>query len=102
MQASRGAPDAAFPMAYTGFGARGTWLVEPLTGVLEAGRTYRFRLRAPGALDVAVVAGGQWTHFTRDGEEFSADVPAVAGNIVVYAKYDPNSNFTGLLRYTGR
>lgn len=102
VQASRGAPDAAFPMAYTGFGERGTWLVEPLTGVLEAGRTYRFRLRAPGALDVAVVAGGQWTHFTRDGEEFSADVPAVAGHIIVYAKYDPTSDFTGLLRYTGR
>jgi transglutaminase/protease-like cytokinesis protein 3 len=102
VQASRGAPDAVFPLAYTGFGASGTWLVEPFSGVLEAGRPYRFRLRAPGALEVAVVAGGQWTHFTREGEEFSADVPAVAGNIVVYAKYDPNSDFTGLLRYTAR
>jgi transglutaminase/protease-like cytokinesis protein 3 len=102
VQVSRGASDAAFPMAYTGFGETGAWLLEPFSGVLQAGRTYRFRLRAPGALDVAVVAGGHWTHLAREGEEFTGEVPAVAGDVVVYARYDPTSNFTGLLRYTGR
>jgi len=29
-------------------------------------------------------------------------VPAAAGNVVVYAKYDRTAEFTGLLRYTGR
>ncbi len=102
VQAARGTPDAAFPMAYGSFGARGATLIEPLSGVLAAGRAYRFRLRVPGALDVAVVAGGQWTHFTREGEEYFAEVTAVPGTVVVYAKYDPASNFTALLRYTGR
>lgn len=102
VQASRGASDAAFPMAYGSFGARGATLLEPLSGVLQAGRAYRFRLRAPGALDVAVVAGGQWTHLSASGEDFSGDVPTVAGNVVVYAKYEAGANFTGLLRYTGR
>ena len=100
--ASRGTSDAAFPMAFTGFGARGAWLVEPLGGLLQAGRSYRFRLRAPGALDVAVVANGVWTHLTRSGEEWAGDATAAAGNVVVFAKYDPSSDFTGLLRYTGR
>jgi len=100
--ASRGTPDAAFPMAFTGFGARGAWLFEPLGGLLQAGQSYHFRLRAPGALDVAVVANGQWTHLTRAGEEWAGDATAAAGNVVVFAKYDPTSNFTGLLRYTGR
>ena len=102
VQVSRGASDAAFPMAYGGFGVRGATLLEPLSGVLQAGRAYRFRLRAPGALDVAVVAGGRWTHLAASGEEFSGDVPAAPGNVIVYAKYEPTAEFTGLLRYTGR
>jgi hypothetical protein len=70
--------------------------------VLQAGRTYRFRLRAPGALDVTVVAGGRWTHLAASGEEFSGDVLASRGNVVVYARYESSADFTGLLRYTGR
>jgi len=102
VQASRGTSEAAFPMSFGAFGARGVTLLEPLTGLLQAGRTYRFRLRVPGALDVAVVAGGQWTHLTQSGEEWAGEAAAAAGNVVVYAKYDPTGNFTGLLRYTGR
>lgn len=100
--ASRGVGNAMFPTTFTGFGARGAWLIEPLGGVLQVGQSYRFRLRAPGALDVAVVANGVWTHLTRSGEEWAGDATAAAGNVVVYAKYDPTSNFTGLLRYSGR
>jgi hypothetical protein len=33
---------------------------------------------------------------------FSGDVPAAAGDVVVYAKYEPTAEFTGLLRYAGR
>jgi hypothetical protein len=102
VQASQGASDATFPMAYGRFATSGALLLEPLSGVLQAGRTYPFRLRAPGAIDVAVFAHGQWTHLTRNGEEFTADVPAVAGDIFVYAKYDPASDFAGLLKYVGR
>lgn len=100
--ASRGTSDALFPMAFTDFGARGAWLHEPLGGLLQAGRSYRFRLRAPGALDVAVVANGVWTHLARSGDEWAGEATAAAGNVVVYAKYDPTSNFAGLLRYSGR
>lgn len=70
--------------------------------MLKPGRTYRFRLRAPRALDVAVIAGDQWTHLARDGEEFSGTVPAVAGDNVVFAKYDATSKLVGLLKYVGR
>jgi hypothetical protein len=102
VQATVGAPDAAFPAAFGGFGAHGAELLEPMTGLLQAGRPYRFRLRAPGALDVAVVAGGRWTHLGRVGEEWAGDLQATAGEIVVYAKYEPAGSFTGLLKYTGR
>lgn len=102
VQSTAGAPAATFPLAFGSFGARGATLLEPLTGVLQAGRAHHFRLRVPGALDVAVVAGGQWTHLTWAGEEWVADVRAVPGDVVVYAKYDPAGSFTGLLKYTGR
>jgi hypothetical protein len=99
VRASRGAGAAAFPLAYTGFGASGAWVLEPLGGILKPARTYRFRLRAPGAIDVAVLAGNVWTHLAHDGEEFSGTVPVAAGDNVVFAKYDAGSKFVGLLKY---
>jgi hypothetical protein len=71
-------------------------------GILRAGQRYSFRLRAPGALEVAVVAGGRWTRLAAQGEEFVGEVTAVRGAVVVYAKYDSTPEFEGLLRYTGR
>ena len=102
VQATAGAPDAAFPMAFGSFGTRGATLLEPMTGSLQSGRTYRFRLRAPGAQDVAVLAGGRWAHLVRAGEDWIADVQVVPGDIMVMAKYDGESSFTGLLKYAGR
>jgi hypothetical protein len=48
------------------------------------------------------MASGRWTHLARAGEEWVADVPAVPGDLMVMAKFDPASSFTGLLKYTGR
>ena len=97
-----GAPGAVFPTTYGAFGARRAWLHSPADGVLRAGQRYRFRLRAPGALEVAVVAGARWTSLAAQGEEFVGEVTAVRGAIVVYAKYRSNADFEGLLRYAGR
>jgi hypothetical protein len=102
VQVSRGASDAAFPLAFGSFGARGVTLLEPRAGVLEAGRTYRFRLRAPGALEVAVIAGGRWTPLAAGGDAFTGLVTASAGSVVVCARYAPTAECTGLLRYRGR
>ena len=102
VRATAGAPEAAFPMAFGSFGTRGATLLEPMTGVLQAGRSSRFRLRVPGAQDVAARAGQQWTHFTRAGEDWVADVAVVPGDLMVMAKYDGQTSFTGLLKYAGR
>jgi hypothetical protein len=102
VKASRGASDATFPETYRSFDTSGAWLLETLNGVLEVGRTYRMRLRAPGALEMRLVNAGQTTTFTRDGEEFFADVSAAAGEAVIYAKYGATSNYLGLLKYVGR
>ena len=89
-------------MAYSSFGTSGAWLLETPGGVLEVGRSYRFRLRAPGALEVLLVSGDRRTTLTRVGDEFSADVSALAGEGVMYAKYGATSNYLGLLKYFGR
>jgi hypothetical protein len=102
VKASRGASDAPFPLAYSSFGTSGAWLLESLSGVLDIGRTYRFRLLAPGATDVVLVSGNRRTTLTRVGEEFSADVSTVAGESVLYAKYGTADKYLGLLKYVGR
>ena len=102
LSASRGTPDAGFPRAYEAFESRGVRLVEPSGGVVPVGTAQRFSLRAPGALDVAVVTGGRWIHLTRTGEEFAGEVRVVRGSVVVYAKYSANGQFVGLLRYAAR
>ena len=102
VKASQGLPDAGFPTTFANFGVGRVWLVEPLDGFLVAGRSYRFRLRVPGALQVAIEANGEWTCFTGDGNEFSAEVTAVRGAMTVSAKYDSEEQFVGLLQYTGR
>lgn len=102
VEASAGSSGSAFPTAFAGFATRGARLHAPMTGVLTAGRTYRFELVAPGAVDVAIVVGSRWTHFTRSGDTFTAEFTAVAGDINLFAKYDAAGEYVGLLRYTGR
>ena len=92
-----------FPTVFQSFGATGAWLEGPLDGMLPAGRPARFRLRAPGALAVAIVQGSTWTHLVRgDGEEFSVELAPTGGALTVFARYDAARQFTGLLGYRGR
>jgi len=102
VRASGGAPGTVFPTAYEAFGAHRAALLSPLEGVLRLGRTYAFRLRAPGALEVAVLAGGRLTRLARHGEEFTGSLAADRGTLVVYAKYAAGAEYEGLLSYAGR
>lgn len=102
VRAARGAPGAVFPASYAAFGSHGVWLDSPMDGVLRAGRRYVFRLRAPGAIEVVVVAGGRRSMLVPRGDEFSGVVTAVPGDIVVFGKYRTGTQYEGLLRYTGR
>lgn len=102
IRADAGSADFTFPSTYTAFGERGAFLERPIEGVLRAGATERFRLRAPGALGVAVVSGGEWTHLAADGDVFEGDVAIVAGDVVIYAQYEGEESFSGLVGYTAR
>lgn len=102
VRAGRASEHGGPPQTYNTFAATGARLIEPLGGTLRAGQRYRFRLRAPGAVDVAIVAGQQWTHFTREGEDFVADLAPPQGVFNVFAKYSDAGQYSGLLRYEAR
>ncbi len=56
-----------FPVAFGKFSQTGAYLYGPLEGKLVAGSSYLFRIRAPGAQEVAVVCGKEWTHLACEG-----------------------------------
>jgi hypothetical protein len=102
VDAARGARNAAFPSPYRDFSSSGAWLFESLDGVLDVRKSYRFRLRAPGAIEVMVATGARHTLLSRSGDEFSGEMSVPAGETVVYAKYAAGDEYVGLLRYVGR
>lgn len=101
VEASAGDPDGGFPTSFSSFRDHDIVLHEPMQGSLAAGETHHFRLVAPGALQVAIVAGGEWTYLEHAGDDvYQADVMPSAGELTVYAKYDEDAQFTGLLQYS--
>ena len=102
VDASRGTRDAVFPTPYSTFASRGAWLFEPLDGTLHVDRSYRFRLRVPGAIEVMLDNAGRRTMLTRVGDEFSAELSPAAGEAVIFAKYEVGGDYLGLLKYVGR
>ena len=64
---------AGFPMVYGKFSEAGAYLFSPLEGRLLAGSSYLFRIRVPGAGNVSVVCGEEWTHLAMRGDLFEGN-----------------------------
>ncbi len=102
VRATAGSRDASFPRVFGEFGRRLAWLETPMNGNLVAGEEYEFRLRVPGASEVAVVANGEWTHLDGEGDFFTGEITAVEGDMTVCALFDSADQCKSLLMYTGR
>lgn len=103
VEALAGDPDGDFPLAYLAFSEYGALLHSPIQGTLTAGETYPFRLRAPDALDVAVVVDGEWHHLTSENDHvFSGDVTVAAGDVPVFARFQEGGSYLALVKYTAR
>ena len=61
----------SYPRIYGDFHTRGAHLFQPLEGRLAAGRGVGFSLIVPGAEDVAIICGEQFTTLAKDGDLFS-------------------------------
>ena len=87
-----------FPMAFEKFSETGAYLYGPLEGRLKAGESYLFQIRVPGAQEVAVVCGEEWTHLAMRGDLFEGNATAKKGDVGVFGKFHGES-FAALLKY---
>jgi len=92
--------DVIFPTAYNLFGDSEAYLQMPLYGRLEPGAEH-FEIRVPGANDVAVIIGEDWTFLEKNGEWFRGDVqvPRSQDQVVVAAQKTGEDNYGFLLVY---
>ena len=89
-----------YPLAYGAFLEEGARLYMPMTYHLSSGNAQAFRLEVPGAGDVVVFNGDEFTHLTKEGEIFEGEVVLVEGDAKVYASYSGSESYDGLLKYT--
>ena len=102
IQASKGTQEVSgFPEIYGTFVKHEVYLYGPMEGQLKSGSTLTFKLRVPGAENVAVIIDGEWNHLHKDGELFEGEVVISQGDVGVYAKFPDNSQYSGLVKYVG-
>jgi hypothetical protein len=84
----RGKPKGGLVSAYKS--SRTIKVVEaPLTKHLLGGDTYRFVIRSDELIDISAVQGSHWIHFDREGNQFSAKIPVIAGELLICFKSRP-------------
>jgi hypothetical protein len=99
INAVSGEESAGFPMTYGKFTEAGAYLFSPMQGRLKAGESYWFRIRAPGAQEVAVVSGEEWSHLASRGDLFEGNATARKGDVGVYANFG-GEEWEGMVGYS--
>jgi hypothetical protein len=89
---------AGFPMAFGKFSETGSYLYGPLEGKLEAGSSYLFRIRVPGARNVSVVCGEEWTSLASRGDLFEGNATVGKGDVGIYAMF-LGEEWDGLVKF---
>jgi hypothetical protein len=89
---------AGFPTTFKTFSETGAYLYGPLEGKLEAGSSYLFRIRVPGAKSVSVVCGDKWTTLASRGDLFEGNATVAQGDVGVFGKFQ-GDGWDGLVRY---
>jgi hypothetical protein len=89
---------AGFPMTFETFSETGAYLFGPLEGRLEAGSSYLFLIRVPGAKSVSVVCGEEWTNLESRGDLFEGNATVSGDSVGVFGKFQ-GEGWDGLVRY---
>ena len=92
---------ADFPVTFKAFDENGVHLFRPLEGSLKAGSSYLFRIRVPGARNVSVVCGNDWTSLAPQGDLFEGNATVAKGDVLVFGKFQ-GEEWDGLVKYTAR
>jgi hypothetical protein len=102
IEAARGVGGGAgFPAIYRPFAEREGRLEAPRLGRLPAGQAQRFRVRMPGAEQVAVALGDRLVELSPSGEAFEGELRVPRGPFILYARFPGQNQYAGLLRFEG-
>ncbi len=89
---------SGYPLIFGRFGEVRAHLYRPLDGRLRAGQGYQFRIRAPGASEVAVVCGKEWSRLKGQGDMFEGNVTVAEGEAGIFANFG-GGRWEGMVRY---
>ena len=90
-----------FPIVYDQFHATKCRIYEPLNGILKRGSTVSFHYAIPSAIDVNLQVDSKW--IKTEGYQDSLlkqNVTIGSKDVIIYAKYDQNSNSNALVKYS--
>ena len=90
--------ESGYPLTFGRFGEVGAHLYSPLEGRLQAGQSYHFKIRVPGAAEVAVVCGGEWNRLAGKGDLFEGNVTVAKGEAGIFANFD-GEKWEGMAKY---
>ncbi len=99
INASSGAENG-FPLTFGRFGEVGAHLYSPMEGSLKAGESYHFRVKVPGAAEVAVVSGREWSRLEAQGDLFEGNVTVANGDAGIFANFG-GGKWEGMVKYKG-
>jgi len=90
--------ESGYPQTFGRFGEVGAHLYSPLEGRLQAGESYHFKIRVPGATEVAVVCGKEWSRLEAEGDLFEGNVTVAKGEAGIFANFG-GEKWEGMVRY---
>jgi len=97
--AQSGIDEMTYPRATGYFAEAGASLRRPMEGRLVAGAAQEFDLSVPGAEEVAVISGGEWTPLSKEGETFRGEAALFEGEAQVAARFPGERSYRVLLEY---
>ena len=97
INASSGAENG-FPLTFGRFGEVGAHLYSPMDGRLLAGQGYHFQVKVPGAAEVAVVCGKEWSRLEAQGDLFEGNVTVAKEDAGIFANFR-GEKWEGMVRF---
>ena len=90
--------ESGFPLTFGRFGEVGAHLYSPMERSLQAGQSYHFKIKVPGATEVAVVCGKEWTKLAGQGDLFEGNVTVAKGDAGIFANFG-GDKWEGMVKY---
>lgn len=97
--AQSGIDELTYPRTTGYFAEAGASLRFPMAGKLAAGSAQEFDLTVPGAEEVVVSSGGEWTRLAKEGERFRGEAALSEGEAQVAARFPGERSYRVLLEY---